>query len=50
MRIESFKSRLRENPVAAALMKGPQIILDRVRAPREEGERAAMPGSWRRPH
>ena len=50
MRIEGVKARLRENPVAAALMKGPQIILDRVRAPREEGERAAMPGSWRRPH
>jgi ubiquinone biosynthesis protein COQ9 len=50
MRIESIKARLRENPLAAVLMKGPQVILDRVRAPREDDERAAMPGSWRRPH
>ena len=50
MRIEGLKARLRENPVAALMMKGPQAVLDRVRAPREEGERAAMPGSWRRPH
>ena len=50
MQIEGFKARLRENPIAAALMKGPQIILDRVRAPGEDGEHGAMPGSWRRPH
>jgi len=50
MQIEGFKARLRENPIAAALMRGPQIILDRVRAPGEDGEHRAMPGSWRRPH
>ena len=49
MQVEGFKARLRENPLAAAmLMKGPQVILDRVRAP--GGSRGAMPGSWRRPH
>jgi ubiquinone biosynthesis protein COQ9 len=50
MQIEGLKARLRENPLAAALMKGPQIILDRVRAPADDGERDAMPGSSRRPH
>jgi ubiquinone biosynthesis protein COQ9 len=50
MQIEGFKARLRENPLAAILMKGPQAILDRVRAPGENGEGGAMPGFWRRPH
>ena len=49
MRIEGLKARLRENPVAALMMKGPQAVLDRVRAP-GAGRRDAMPGSWRRPH
>jgi hypothetical protein len=48
MQIEGFKARLRENPLAAMLMKAPQVILDRVRAPGAEGEQT--PGSWRRPH
>jgi ubiquinone biosynthesis protein COQ9 len=49
MQIEGFKARLRENPIAAAMLKGPQAILDRVRAPGEDA-RADMPGSWRRRH
>ena len=33
MRFEELKGKVRANPVAAALLKGPQAILDRVRAP-----------------
>lgn len=33
MQVEGVKARLRANPLAAALMKGPQAILDRMRAP-----------------
>jgi ubiquinone biosynthesis protein COQ9 len=50
MQFEGLKSRLRENPLAAALMKGPQIVLDRVRTPGENAEHRAMPGFWRRRH
>jgi ubiquinone biosynthesis protein COQ9 len=50
MQFEGFKARLRENPITAALMKGPTMILDRVRAPGEDREPGTMPGSWRRPH
>jgi ubiquinone biosynthesis protein COQ9 len=50
MQIEGLKARVRENPLAAALIKGPQIILDRMRPPADDGERASMPGAWRRPH
>ena len=43
MKIEELKGKVRANPVAAALLKGPQAILDRVRAP---GSRASdLPGS-----
>lgn len=49
MQIEGVKARLRENPVSAAMLKGPQAILDRIRAPSEDA-RSGMPGSWRRRH
>lgn len=47
MQVEGMKARLRENPLAAAVLKAPQAVLDRVRAP---GSGNGMPGSWRRPH
>ena len=47
MQIEGVKARLRQNPVSAAMLKGPQAILDHIRAPSDE-VRSAMPGSWRR--
>jgi ubiquinone biosynthesis protein COQ9 len=47
MRIEDVKAKVRANPIAAALMKGPQAILDRVRAPGDTRP-SDMPGSWRR--
>jgi ubiquinone biosynthesis protein COQ9 len=46
MQIESVKSKIRGNPLAAAMLKGPQAILDRVRAPRNTPP-PDMPGSWR---
>jgi ubiquinone biosynthesis protein COQ9 len=49
MQVEQVKARLRENPLAAAVMKGPQAILDRVRAPGDTPP-ADLPGSWRRRH
>jgi len=45
MSFEEAKARIAKNPLAAALLKGPQRILGRVRAP---GEAAAdLPGRWR---
>ena len=44
MRFEELKGRVRANPVAAALMKGPGRILDRIHAPAERD----LPGSVRR--
>lgn len=43
MRIESVKAKVRANPLAAALMKAPTAILERVRAPRHAP--ADLPGS-----
>ncbi len=44
MKIEEIKGKVRANPLAAALLKGPQALLGRVRAP--AGARAAdLPGS-----
>jgi ubiquinone biosynthesis protein COQ9 len=48
MRFEEVKARVRKNPIAAAMLKGPQAILDRVRAPGDTS--ADFPGSWRRRH
>ena len=47
MRFEDVKAKMRANPIAAALMKGPQAILDRVRAPGDTRP-SDLPGSWRR--
>lgn len=47
MQIEEFKSAVAKNPVAAALMKGPARILDRIRAPGDSGA-PDLPGSIRR--
>ena len=46
MQVEGVKAKLRANPVAAALLKGPQAILDRVRAPGDSA-RSEMPGFLR---
>jgi ubiquinone biosynthesis protein COQ9 len=47
MRIEEVKAKVRENPLAAVMLKGPQAVLDRVRAPaRRPAE--DMPGSVQR--
>jgi ubiquinone biosynthesis protein COQ9 len=46
MQIEAFKAKVRANPVAAALMKGPQAVLERVRAPADTPA-SGMPGSLR---
>ena len=48
MQIEDVKARIRGNSFAAAMLKGPQALLDRVRAPGNTP--ADMPGSWRRRH
>ncbi|MFT3974298.1 MAG: COQ9 family protein [Amaricoccus sp.] len=34
MRIEGAKAKVRANPIAAALLKGPAALLDRIQAPR----------------
>ena len=46
MRFEEVKSRVRSSPVGAAMMKVPQRLLDRVRAPDDTRPRD-LPGSWR---
>ena len=46
MAFEQVKARLARNPVAAAVMKGPQRLLDRVRAPDDSGA-SGLPGRWR---
>ena len=48
MQIEDVKARIRGNHFAAAMLKGPQALLDRVRAPGNTP--TDMPGSWRRRH
>jgi ubiquinone biosynthesis protein COQ9 len=47
MQFEEVKARIRKNPLAAAVLKGPQAILDRVRAPGDTPP-TDLPGSWRR--
>lgn len=49
MQVEGVKAKLRANPLAAALIRGPQAILDRVRAPADSG-RSDMPGFLRQRH
>jgi ubiquinone biosynthesis protein COQ9 len=47
MQVEKVKARIRANPLAAAMLKGPQAILDRIRAPGDTRP-SDLPGSWRR--
>lgn len=47
MQFEEVKAKVAKNPVASALMKGPQRLLDRVRAPGNTA-RPDLPGSWNR--
>ena len=47
MRFEKVKARIRDNPLAAAMLKGPQALLDRVRAPGDTPP-SDLPGHWRR--
>ncbi len=47
MQFEEVKAKVAKNPVASAMMKGPQRLLDRVRAPRDTA-RPDLPGSWNR--
>jgi ubiquinone biosynthesis protein COQ9 len=49
MQVEGVKAKLRANPVAAALLRGPRAILDRVRAPGDSA-RSEMPGFQRHRH
>jgi hypothetical protein len=48
MQIEDVKAKVRGNPIAAAMLKGPQAILDRIRAPGDTP--SDLPGSFRRRH
>ena len=48
MQVEDVKARIRGNPIASAMLKGPQAILDRIRAPGDTP--ADLPGSVRRRH
>ncbi len=47
MRFEDLKAKVRANPIAAAMLKGPQAILDRVRAP-GDNRASDLPGSVHR--
>jgi ubiquinone biosynthesis protein COQ9 len=47
MQFESVKASIAKNPVAAVLLKGPQRLLDRVKAP-DPAAGAGLPGRWRR--
>ena len=47
MAFEEVKAKIAQNPIAAAMMKGPQRLLERVRAPGGD-EGPALPGRWRR--
>jgi ubiquinone biosynthesis protein COQ9 len=47
MQFEEVKAKIRANPVAAAVLKGPQAILDRIKAPADTRP-SDMPGSLRR--
>jgi ubiquinone biosynthesis protein COQ9 len=46
MQFEEVKARVAKNPRAAAVLKGPQRLLDRVKAP-DAGAASGLPGSWR---
>ncbi|MEM7641280.1 MAG: COQ9 family protein [Pseudomonadota bacterium] len=45
MSIEKVKARVRENPVLSRLMAGPNMVLDRIKAP-SRTPRDDLPGMW----
>jgi ubiquinone biosynthesis protein COQ9 len=47
MQFEGVKAAVKRNPIAAAVLKGPQRLLDRVRAP-DDSAVEGLPGVWRR--
>jgi ubiquinone biosynthesis protein COQ9 len=47
MSFEEVKARIAKNPIAKAVLKGPQRLLDRVRAPGDTVP-SDLPGAWRR--
>ncbi len=47
MSFEDVKARISKNPVAAMMLKGPQRLLDRIKAP-DDSAPAGLPGRWRR--
>ncbi len=49
MRIETLKSRARENRLVSGVMAGPLTVLSRVKAPRGRHQ-TGMPGRWRGSH
>lgn len=46
MQFEEVKARIRGNPLGAAMMKAPQRLLDRLKAP-DDTARPDLPGTWR---
>ncbi|SDZ16625.1 ubiquinone biosynthesis protein COQ9 [Jannaschia faecimaris] len=48
MQIEKVKGQVRKSPVLSRLMAGPNMILDRIKAP-VRGARSDLPGHWRDP-
>lgn len=48
MTFEEVKARIAKNPVAAAMLKGPQRLLDRIKAP-DDSDGSGLPGRWRSP-
>lgn len=47
MTFEDVKARIAKNPVAAAMLKGPQRLLDRIKAP-DDSAASGLSGRWRR--
>jgi ubiquinone biosynthesis protein COQ9 len=47
MQFETFKAKVRDNPVLGKLLAGPMRALGRVRAPGPEQGSGGLPGRWR---
>lgn len=45
MRIEGVKAKVKANPIAAAMLRGPGTVLERIRAHRRPGGSPDLPGS-----
>ena len=48
MKIEKAKAEVRRSPVLSRLMAGPNMLLDRIKAP-PRGPRSDLPGAWTDP-